>query len=120
MNKEIKVANGVKNGVNDKWEPGNLCKIGTFHNFVKNPILLPCTYYQGLSGCVICCFKNPESLDFTREIYNYGFIFAHYVTSCVSGVKSVLWGKNWGKMWGIKLSTQCREELGAFFTIFSS
>lgn len=58
--------------------------------------------------------KKPESLDFTREIYNYGFIFAHYVTSCVSGVKFVLWGKNWGKMWGIKLSTQCRGGIGCF------
>ena len=78
------------------------CKTVTFHNFVKNPILLLWTYYQGLSGGIIRRSENPESLDFTREIYNYGFIFAHYVTSRVSGVKSVLWGINWGKMWGKK------------------
>ena len=84
-------------------------KTGTFHNFVKNPILLLCTYYQGLSGCVICCFKNPESLDFIGKIYDNEFVFAYYVTSRVSGVKSVLWGKNWGKMWGIKKTMRVRH-----------
>lgn len=74
-------------------------------------------YCQGLSGCVICCFKNPEILDFTGKIYDNAFIFAHYVTSRVSGVKSVLWGINWGKMWGIKLSTQCR---GGYWVLFIS
>ena len=70
-----------------------------------------------MSGGIIRRSENPESLDFTREIYNYGFIFTHNVTLCVSGVKSVLWGKNWGKMWGIKLSTQCR---GGYWVLFIS
>ena len=61
--------------------------------------------------------KTREALILLGKIYDNEFVFAHYVTSCVSGVKSVLWGKNWGKSWGIKLSTQCCGGIECFLHV---